>query len=320
VANSPTSQSHHLAAPVGPRSDDFCPACGRGGDEGPHEGDGPVNHANGHAVEPENKPRRPPGGLLGQIAMRTYRHGTDIELMHRSFGFAALGVVTLVPLLIVIAAAAPVGGRTFPQWIVAGLGLSGRSADAVNSLFGPSSSVLSTTTAFSLAVLAVFGLSFVTMVQTGLARVWELPAGRLISSWRRVVWLAVLIGALLAGADVVSVLHGSWALVALRWLVAGLGGTVFFWWSARFLLDGRVPWGALLPGALLTVAGLTGLRLFSALVFSPLIVSSAVTYGAIGSVLIVLSWLIGTGFVIFGAALLGRIAYECAAQWPHGGS
>jgi membrane protein len=301
---------------VGPRLDDHCPACGRGGDESSSAGGAAVGHANGHSVEPAKKPRGPRGGLLGQIAVRTYRHGTDIELMHRSFGFAALGVVTLVPLLIVIAAAAPVGGRSFPQWIVAGLGLSGRSADAVNSLFGPSSSVLSTTTAFSIAMLAVFGLSFVTMVQTGLARVWELPAGRLISAWRRVVWLAVLIGALLAGADVVGVLHGSWSLVAMRWMVAGIGGTVFFWWSARFLLDGRVAWGALLPGALLTVAGLTGLRLFSALVFSPLIVSSAVTYGAIGSVLIVVSWLIGTGFVIFGAALLGRIAYECAAQWP----
>lgn len=302
---------------MGPRSDDYCPACGRGGEDDPHGTGAAGGHINGHTVEAADTPRKPPGGLLGQIAIRTYRHGTDIELMHRSFGFAALGVVTLVPLLIVIAAAAPVGGRTFPQWVVAGLGLSGRSAGAVNTLFGPSSSVLSTTTAFSLAVLAVFGLSFVTMVQTGLSRVWELPAGRLISAWRRVVWLAVLVGALLAGADVISVLHGSWALVALRWMVAGLGGTVFFWWSARFLLDGRVPWGALLPGALLTVAGLTGLRLFSALVFSPLIVSSAVTYGAIGSVLIVVSWLIGTGFVIFGAALLGRTAYECAAQWPH---
>jgi membrane protein len=58
------------------------------------------------------------------------------------------------------------------------------------------------------------------------------------------------------------------------------------------------------------VAGLVGLRLFSAVIFSPLIVSSAVTYGAIGTMLMVVSWLIGIGYVLFGAALVGRVAHE----------
>jgi membrane protein len=244
------------------------------------------------------------------MVTETYRRGAEIELMHRAVGFAAMGFVTLVPLLIVVAAAAPLNGRTFPEWAVAGLGLSGQAAKAVNTLFGPTNRVLSTTTALSLAGLAVFGLSFVSVVQTGLARVWELPAARLLSVWRQAVWLAVMTGLLLVGADLLALLHDGWFITTLRWCATAGGSTLFFWWTPRFLLEGRVPWRALLPGAVLTVLGLVGLRLFSAVIFSPLIVSSAITYGAIGSVLIVVSWLIGIGYVIFGAALVGRAVYE----------
>ena len=250
--------------------------------------------------------------LVRSLISETYRRGAEIELMHRAVGFAAMGFVTLVPLLIVVAAAAPLNGRTFPEWAVAGLGLSGRAAKAVNGLFGPTNRVLSTTTALSLAGLAVFGLSFVSVVQTGLARVWELPAARLLSVWRQAVWLAVMTGLLLVGADLVALLHDGWFITTLRWCATAGGALGFFWWTPRFLLEGRVPWRALLPGAVLTVGGLVGLRLFSAVIFSPLIVSSAITYGAIGSVLILVSWLIGIGFVIFGAGLLGRVLYEAS--------
>jgi membrane protein len=255
-------------------------------------------------------PRRSRYRTVRDVIIVTYRRGVEIELMHRAFGFAALGFVTLVPLLIVVAAAAPINGRTFPEWAVAGLGLSGRAATSVNHLFGPTNRVLSTTTALGLAVLAVFGLSFVSVVETGLARVWELPSARLLSVWRRVVWLAALVGFLLVGSDLLAQLYSNWFIDALRWCATTVGSMFFFWWTARFLLEGRVPWRALLPGAAFTVVGLVGLRLFSALIFSPLIVSSAITYGAIGAVLILVSWLIGTGFVIFGGALLGRVVYE----------
>jgi membrane protein len=245
-----------------------------------------------------------------RVGRQCHQRSIKIELMHRALGFAALGFVTLVPLLIVIAAAAPVDGHTFPTWIVAGLGLSGKAAVSVKHLFGPPGRVLSTTTALSLAVLAVFGLSFAAAIQNGLERVWELPASHWLSLWRRVVWLGVLIGYLLATADLVELLHGSWFWATLQLCATTVNTTLFFWWTARFLLDGRIGWRALLPGALLTVGGLVGLRFFSALIFSPLIVSSAITYGAIGTVLIVVSWLIGIGFVIFGGALVGRAIHE----------
>ena len=265
--------------------------------------------------EPELRPReralRQLRADVWVIGRRCHKDADRIELMHRALGFAALGFVTLVPLLIVIAAAAPLDGHTFPTWIVAGLGLSGNAAQSVKHLFSPPGRVLSTTTALSLAILAVFGLSFAAAVQTGLERVWELRAARLLSAWRRVVWMAVLLGYLLGSADLVELLDGTWYWSVARLCLSTLSSTAFFWWTARFLLDGRVTWRALLPGAVLTVLGLIGLRIFSAVLFAPLIISSALTYGAIGTVLIVVSWLIGIGFVIFGGAMAGRALSEC---------
>jgi membrane protein len=83
-------------------------------------------------------------------------------------------------------------------------------------------------------------------------------------------------------------------------------GVAFFWWGLHFLVGGRVSYLAAMPAAVATVAFLAGLRAFSALVFEPLIVTNAVTYGALGTVLIVQSWLVGVGWVVYGGQLLGR--------------
>jgi hypothetical protein len=60
--------------------------------------------------------------------------------------------------------------------------------------------------------------------------------------------------------------------------------------------------------------GLAGLRVFSGLVFEPLIAGNAVSYGALGTVLIVQSWLIGVGWVVYGGQLFGRWSYESWLQ------
>ena len=229
--------------------------------------------------------------------------------MHRAMGFAALGLVTIAPLLIVVAAAAPIHDGGFARWVVDGMGLSGRPADAVRELFAAPREVLSTTSALSVLLLALFGVPFAGSVQTGYEKVWGLAAGRWHTVWRQVVWLVALTAYLFAeaqsGAALGSGTLRSWSRIGLSTLF----GVLFFWWAQRFLLGGRIPWRALLPGAIATMVGLGGLRLFSSLVFSPLIVSNAVSYGSVGTVLIVTSWLVGVGFVVFGGALVGRYWY-----------
>ncbi|MET9576116.1 YhjD/YihY/BrkB family envelope integrity protein [Streptomyces massasporeus] len=236
---------------------------------------------------------------------RGWRRSRDTELWSRSLGFAALGLLTLVPLLIIVSTADTEHGRGFAQWLGEGLGVSTAARRQVEQLFIRPGQALRTTTAFGLAALAVFGLTFGAAVQTGYEKVWDLPPARWWARWRHVVWLGVLTGYLYFSAT-----------TALRreplagGAVASLSAVLFLWWSQRLLLGGRVRWRALLPGAVATVIGLLGLRVFSRLVFSPLIASNAVSYGPVGTVLVIESWLVGVGVVVFGGALVGRLLYE----------
>jgi membrane protein len=186
------------------------------------------------------------------------------------------------------------------------MGLTGSSADAVTRLFSAPARVLGTTSVFSAVVLCVAGVTFAGTVQAGFERIWGLPSGPWHKIWRQAVWVAGLIGYLYADATVGTVTHAGVAETAARVAVAVVLGVAFFWWGLRFLVGGRVSYLAAMPGAAATLVGLAGLRVFSGLVFEPLIVKNAVSYGALGTVLIVQSWLIGVGWVLYGAQLFGR--------------
>ena len=239
-----------------------------------------------------------------------YQSGRDFELMGRAMSFAALALLTVFPLLVIVAAASAATHHGVAVWVVYGMGLTGSSARAVIRLFSAPARVLSTTSAFSLVLLAVFGLTFAGSVQAGFERIWNLPAGPWHQYWRQAVWLAGFLAYIYAAATVGSVANHGPAETASRVSAAVVLGIVFFWWGLRFLVGGRVPYLAAVPGALATVVFLAGLRAFSALVFQPLIVTNAVTYGELGTVLIVQSWLIGVGWAVYGGQLFGR--------WFHG--
>jgi membrane protein len=242
----------------------------------------------------------------GLRAQNLYRSGKEFELMRRALGFAALASLTVIPLLIVVAAASPAPHRGLAVWVVYGMGLTGSSSDAVTRIFSAPARVLGTTSVFSVALLAFFGVSFAGSVQAGFEKVWGLPAGPWHKIWRQVVWLIALIAYIYAAATIGSVTHHGLPVTAARVAVAVVLGVAFFWWGLRFLTGGRVSYLAAMPGAVTTVVFLAGLRVFSGLVFEPLIASNAVTYGALGTVLIVESWLIGVGWVIYGGQLFGR--------------
>jgi membrane protein len=239
-----------------------------------------------------------------------YQSAKEFELMHRALGFAALAILTVIPLLILVAAADPAPHRGLAGWVVYGMALTGSSADAVTRLFSAPARVLGTTSVFSVLVLSVSGVALAGSVQGGFERIWGLAAGPWHKIWRQAVWLAALIAYIYAAATVGSVTNGGPAETAGRVAVAVVLGIAFFWWGLRFLIGGRVSYLAAMPGAVATLVGLAGLRTFSGLVFEPLIVRNAVSYGALGSVLIVESWLIGVGWVVYGGQLFGHWYYD----------
>jgi membrane protein len=237
------------------------------------------------------------------------RRGVEMELMSRALSFAALSLLTLLPLVTLVGAVDPHSGLGAGKFLGRVLGLSSSSQERIAEVVVNPAQALRRTTAFGLAVLAAFGLTFGTALQTGYEKGWGLKAAHWHSLWRHVIWLAAFVAYLLV--SVAALGHGSAiaeeGLGAVATVVVSL---LFFWWSQRFLLVGRVSWRALLPGAVATTLGLIGLRIFSGLVFSPLIASNAVTYGPVGTILVVQSWLTGVGFVVYGGAVLGRVLHE----------
>jgi membrane protein len=260
-------------------------------------------------------PRRPVQHALLRGAGRVWtdfrvnelhRSGKEFELMERAMGFAALAMLTVFPLLIVVAAAGAATHHGVAVWVVYGMGLNGSSARAVTQLFSAPAKVLSTTSAFSLVLAAIFGVAFAGSVQGGFERIWGLPAGPWHQIWRQLVWLVVFMAYIYAAATVGAATRHTPVQSVSRVLVATVLGLVFFWWGLRFLVGGRVSYLAAMPGAVATLAFLAGLRVFSTLVFEPLVVTNAVSYGALGTVLVVQSWLIGVGWVVYGGQLFGR--------------
>jgi membrane protein len=234
--------------------------------------------------------------------------------MQRAMGFAALAILTVIPLLIVVAAADPAPHPGLGGWVVYGMGLTGSAAESVTRLFSAPARVLGAVSVFSAVVVTISGVAFASSVQAGFERIWGLPAGPWNKIWRQAVWVVVLVAYIYAAATVGSVTHGGPAETAGRVAVAVVLGIVFFWWGLRFLVGGRVSYLAATPGAAATIVGLAGLRAFSRLVFEPLIARDAVSYGALGSFLIVQSWLIGVGWVVYGSQLFGRWFHDARLQ------
>jgi membrane protein len=240
------------------------------------------------------------------FAGRVWQAGSELELMRRSMAFATQGLVTLVPLLIVVAAVDPFPDRGFGEWVADGMALPSNSAMPVLRLFTTQHEAAKGAGVLSLALLALFGLAFVADIQVGYEKIWGLPALPWRSTWRQAIWLGALTAYVTLEVESGLVLHHGLLDSAWRILMLGAAALVFFWWGQHFLLGGRVSWRALLPGSLATVVALGGLRLFSAEVFVPMIASNAEAYGAVGVLLVVVSWLIGVGFIFYGGALVGR--------------
>ncbi|MFG2761437.1 ribonuclease BN [Streptomyces wuyuanensis] len=259
-------------------------------------------------------PRRLGRRLRDSLRGGPGEEGGDLELINRSLGFAAMSFLTLVPLMIVLAAADPPQAAGFAHWLSRALSTSSAAELEIQQLFAPPRRVLRATTSFSLAVLALFGVTFAAAVQTGYEKVWDLEPARSGSSHarvltRHVLWLCLLVGYVLVftntplrSESVITTAQGTAGAVLITLMV--------LWASQKILLGGRAEWKALLPGALASTVGLLGLRLFSHLVFSPLIVASAVAYGTVGTILVVQTWFVGVGFVLYGGALVGRVLYE----------
>ncbi|WP_240468038.1 ribonuclease BN [Streptomyces dangxiongensis] len=141
-------------------------------------------------------------------------------------------------------------------------------------------------------------------------RAWEIPrAGTRVAPWRWPAWLFLWLGVLILQGPVRDGFGaGAWLGVPLTLLVqAGL-----WWWTQHLLLGGRIGWKPLLPGAVITATVLTVLTVTARLYMPRALNRAMAEYGSVGSVFVLLSWLI----VVCVAAAVSVSAGAVLAQEP----
>ncbi|MER6570993.1 YhjD/YihY/BrkB family envelope integrity protein [Streptomyces sp. NPDC001093] len=216
----------------------------------------------------------------------------SVNIFDSGTRIAAQSFLTAVPLLFVVAAYAPAAvRRELVASVTAVFGLTGAARAQLEQVLQPTSDDLKQTTGVVGVLMVLLSATAVSRAMQRLCkRAWEIPrTGTRIAAWRWLAWLVLWIGVLvLQGPLRDGFGAGAWLGIPLTW-VSQVG---LWWWTQHLLLGGKVGWKPLLPGALITATVLTTLAV-TARVYMPRALDRALaSYGSVGSVFVLLSWLI----------------------------
>jgi membrane protein len=258
------------------------------------------------------------GSLLGRL----WRRLLEMEFVERSIALAAKAFVSLLPLLIVVAAFVPEALRAgLVDSLVSRFGLSGEALDYVLTAFATPDEIRASTSILGLLLTVLFAVSFTTATQRVFLRAWRRPAqGALRDKQRGTLWLAGAVVFLTSVGSVARVLTGLPGTVTA--LVVGIvGSTLLWWWSAHTFLRGHVRWRALLPTALVSGIG-SAVYAGAAAIWMPKVLEGNVEqFGFVGVGMSFVTWFVGFSFLLVASAALGPCLAEgdgAVARWLRG--
>ncbi|MCF3182585.1 YihY/virulence factor BrkB family protein [Streptomyces polychromogenes] len=222
-------------------------------------------------------------------------HLISVNVLDSATRLAAQTFLTAVPLLFVVSSIAPEGLREeYASSLQHLFGLSGSAQAELDKVLkqtgSPSDELQQTIGAVGVLMVLISATACSRAMQRLCERAWSLPkSGARVAAWRWIAWIwawLVMIG-----------LQGS--LLTAFGLGEGLGVLLLFlaevamwWWTQHLLLSARVPWLPLLPGAVMTGAALSVLSSTASLYVPRVLNRSLNTYGTLGAVFTLLSWLI----------------------------
>ncbi|GHE68455.1 hypothetical protein GCM10014715_22680 [Streptomyces spiralis] len=230
------------------------------------------------------------------------------NLLDAGTRLAAQAFLAAVPVLFAVAAFAPQSMRDqLRDSLRAMFGLTGACDEELQRvLTDPAGkSLRETTGVVGLLITLLSATSFSRAMARVCERAWRLPrTGARAAAWRWVVWLlALVLVVFLQGPIRDGFGAGLWLGTPLLFVVA----TGVWLWTQHLLLAARVPWTRLLPGALLAAAATSALGL-TARLYMPTALNRALSeYGALGMVLVMLSWLIVLCAAITFALTIGAV-------------
>jgi membrane protein len=243
----------------------------------------------------------------GSTAGSFIRQLKALDFANQAVLFGAGLLVSLLPFIILLSAFA---SQRVDDDISLRLGLDRRAAGIVEHLITSAPATANAATITSL----IFVTAGMFAVASSLQQIYEKAFGqdhRGLRDWYRLLaWIVVLCLTIslqsAIGRPVRDAPVGGWlaplATVAIT--------APFFWWTMDFLLAGRVPWRRLLPAAIVTGIFYAGLGVFSRFYFSDTIISDSKTYGTIGAIFGIMTWLIAIGAVIILGAVAGAVWEE----------
>ncbi|SDO83647.1 YhjD/YihY/BrkB family envelope integrity protein [Actinacidiphila guanduensis] len=219
----------------------------------------------------------------------------SVNLLDAATRLAAQLFLTAVPFVFVAASFAPESVRTHLADSAHDLfGLDGASEDQLRQVYAAGGTDTETVRQTTGAIGVVVVLLSATASSRAMARVceraWRLPrAGARLVAWRWFAWIAAWVAILvLQGPLRTGLGAGTWLGVPLLFV----GDVGVWWWTQHLLLGGRLPWQPLLPGAVLSAVAMTALSVTAHLYMPTALNRSLATYGPLGSIFTLLSWLI----------------------------
>jgi membrane protein len=282
--------------------------------------------------QPASEPGQPPGnGRAGARAHdrprigRRVRHASEMaeekysgsaaeDLWHRldALDFMNQAMILTGTLLLCafpfLLATAGLAGVSAASSLSRRLGLNQQAAADVGHLFTSSAATSATLTGIFFALLVLFGVAGVSVVQELYLRIFGIDPRGIRDLPRKLIMLGLVVGWLFLGALVGPSVRAA-GPVAFG-VVVLVGYTGFWWFTMRFLLAGRVPWRRLFSSAMATGLCWLGMVAVFSATFSGMVISSYDRYGPIGIVFDIMSYLLAIGVVIILGGVVGLVWEE----------
>jgi membrane protein len=254
---------------------------------------------------------RSAAGTVIDIGRRSLRRFVELEGVDRSMALAGQAFAALLPLLIVVGAAYPSGGRDLADSLIRRMHLSGEAASTMRAAVAQPAEVQQAASLLGAAVLVISALSFTRALQRLYTRAWGLPKLGMHGNAWGLIWLAAGVVFWSLQPAVTTVFHGVTATVM------SISMSFIAWLFTPWILVGKaIHWRRLLPQAILTASGLTALAAASAIYMPRTLESAADRFGFIGVAFSLVSWLFVAALILVSAAALGSVLVEPAVTTP----
>ena len=252
---------------------------------------------------------RLPGTYLGDVLLLTVR----LQPIERALALASKLFVAVIPLSIILTAVVP-GTDSFGETLVERFGLTGKGAEATETLFAPSGDVEGGLTVFGLLIVVYSTFSFSKGLQKVYLDAWDMPPLGVEGLRRRALWVLGFAAYLAVGAPIRNLARDHDLPLLYAVTVLGLGALLWVW-TPYGLLGKRLRWRRLLPVGLCTALATSAYVAASALWLPRLFTMSAERYRLIGIAFSVVTWLFVYASVIVGSVIV-TAAYDRRRHGP----